>query len=323
MLPTRFILAAAVGIPLATGAALAQDYPERPITLIVPYGPGGGVSTNARALAPHLSEELGQEVVVEHREGGGGVNGFTMGANAEPDGYTLTMVSPAIAAAPLVIEGVEFSPEDFAYVGQVTFVPQFLVVGKNSEYETLDDLVSAMHEAPNEITAPEVVGWPSSAIAQTVFLSKAEAEAREVPGFEGGGERISSILGDHIDFAFLNLNEALPLYEAGEIRVLAVAAPERSDLMPDVPTFREQGYDVTTGVWRTVAAPDGTPEDVMNTLSEALRNALQQEDLAEDFEQVGLSIDYLTPEETREHILNEYQELQQVLADAGVELVNQ
>ncbi|RUT30088.1 tripartite tricarboxylate transporter substrate binding protein [Arsenicitalea aurantiaca] len=313
-------LAAGLAVSALATGAIAQDYPSRSITMIVPYGPGGGVGINARALAPHLGAALGQEVVVEHREGGGGVTGHTMGATAAPDGYTITMVSPGIAAAPLVIEGVAFTPEDYAYIGQVTFVPQFIVVSNESEYETLEDLIADLQARPGQVSAPQVTGWPSSAIAQTVFLSEADAQALEVPGFGGGGDRISAILGNHIDFAFMNLNEAQPLYEAGQARVLAVAAPERVEAMPDVPTFEELGYAVNTGVWRSIAVPAGTPQEIRNILEAALEEAMASPELAADFEQVGLSIDYLDAEATQALVMEEYEGLRQVLIDAGVEL---
>lgn len=312
-----------VGLMVVAGTmslpALGQDdYPNRPITIIVPYGAGGGVSINARALAPHLAEALGQEVTVENRTGAGGVTGHTIGATAEPDGYTLTMVSPGIVAAPLLIEGVQFTPEDFAYIGQVTFVPNFLAVNADSPYETLDDLVTYMQENPGDLAVGRTNGWPSSDVAMAAFLNAADVEANVITGQQGGADKLSGVLGGHLDILMGNINEVLPQAEAGELRVLAAAALQRSPELPDVPTFTELGYPVTTGVWRTLAAPQGTPQEILDTLNTALQEALEMPALAEDFEQAALTIDYLSPEETQDLVLTQYEDLSQMFSDMGM-----
>lgn len=312
------ILGLAAAPLLMAGAVSAQDYPTRPVTIIVPYGPGGGVDINTRSLAPHLGEALGQEVVVENRTGGGGVTGHTMGAKARADGYTLTMVSPGIVNAPWLVEGVGFTPEEYAYIGQVTFVPNFLIVNADSPYQTVDDLLDAMKDNPGDIAAGQVNGWPSSAVAQAVFLARADVDAKMVPGYGGGADKMTGILGNHIDFAFVNVNEALPQAEAGKIRVLAAAADERSPYFPDVPTFNELGHDVSVGVWRTLAAPAGTPQEILDKLNAALQEALASPELKEDFEKVALTIDYLSPEATEEKVMSEYKSLGELFTTMGM-----
>ncbi|MBV9785875.1 MAG: tripartite tricarboxylate transporter substrate binding protein [Acidisphaera sp.] len=298
---------AAAAASLAAATARADTYPDRPITMIVPFGPGGGVSINARALAPYLEKQLGQTIIIDNREGAGGIIGHTMGAFARPDGYTLTMVSPGITAAPWLVPNVRFTPDDYTYIGQVTFVPNMVVVNADSPWQGVKDLVAAMKADPGKIATGGISGWPSSTVAQALFLKAADVTAKVVPGFKGGADMISAVLGKHIDFGFVNLNEAMPLYEAHRIRILAVSAPARAAALPDVPTFREQGIDVTTGVWRSLAAPKGTPQPIIDRLSAALKAALADPALKQDFDKVELSVDYLDAEETRKRVLAEYQ----------------
>jgi len=306
-------------VGVASQPVAAADYPSRPVTIVVPYGPGGGVGINTRALAPHLEKALGQKVLVVHRTGAGGVTGHTIGAFAKPDGYTLTMVSTGIAAAPWLVPGVKFTPEDYAYIGQVSFVPNFLIVAKDSPYKTVSDLVAAMKKAPGEFPAGMTNGWPSSTIAQVMFLDQAGVEAKVVPGFKGGASKMAALLGHHISFSFNNVNEVLPqVGEGGKIRVLAACALERSPFLPDVPTFKELGMNVTLGVWRTLAAPKDTPQEILDTLNAALVKALNTPELKADFKKVGLTVDYLNPQDTRELVMQQYQDLGRLFTKLGI-----
>ncbi len=153
--------------------------------IIVPYGAGGGVSINARALAPYLEKTLGTRVLVENREGAGGITGHTAGAMAKPDGYTLTMVSPAICASPWLVPNVRFTPESFAYIGQVSFVPNMLVVSADSKFQTLKDLVDAMRAAPDTISTGMEAGWPSSTVADAGVSGGRQGESEGGAGLQG------------------------------------------------------------------------------------------------------------------------------------------
>lgn len=284
----------------------------------MPYGPGGGVSINARALAPFLEKQLHQRIVIENREGAGGIVGHTEGAFAKPDGYTLTMVSPGICAAPWLVPNVRFTPADFAYIGQVTLVPNMLIVAENSPYKSLADLVEAMKAHPGQISTGALSGWPSSTVAQAIFFARAGVKAKVVPGFHGGAEMVTSVMGHHIDFGFANLNEVMPLYEAKRLRILALSSPKRSPALPDIPTFRDLGYDVAIGVWRTLAAPKATPQPILDTLSHALQQALADPGLKPAFAKLELSVDYLGPQETRQQVMAEYEEFGKLFTELGL-----
>jgi tripartite-type tricarboxylate transporter receptor subunit TctC len=300
----RQILLAA-GSALLTRQAMAAGYPMRPINLIVPYGPGGGVGINARALQPYLEKQLNQTI---------------LGAHARPDGYTLTMVTSSITAAPWLIPHVDYTPEDYSYIGQVTFVPNMLIVNADSPYHTLADLIAAMKQKPGELATGFESSWPSPDVAQAVFFARAGVKGKVVPGFGGGAERIASLLGNHLDFSFNNLNETLPLYQAQRIRVLAISGAIRVPDMPEVPTFRELGFDVAIGVWRTLAGPKGLPAPVVQTLTNALKTALQDPTLKTDFAKVGLSTDYLDPDATRALVMREYAALGKLFTELGINI---
>jgi len=303
---------------IARGTAQADTYPSRPITMIVPYGPGGGVSINARALLPYYEKTLGTRILVENRTGAGGITGITVAARAKPDGYTIIMIAPAVTAAPLLVPHVSFTPEDFAYIGQVSFVPNMLVVHADSPWKTLKELVATMQAKPDTVSTGMEASWPSSTICEAVFLARSGCKARLVPGFKGGAEKIAALLGHHLDFSVNNTQEVMPLYEAKKVRILAMAAPARSPLFPDVPTFRELGYDVDVGVWRTIAVPKDTPQPIQDKLSSALHQALQNPDLARDFKKVELTVDYLDPAATRKTVMAEYAEFDKLFTGLGM-----
>ena len=298
----------------------AQGYPTRPVTIIVPYGAGGGVSINTMALAPYLEKALGQKVLVEHRAGAGGVTGSTVGAFAKPDGYTLTMVSSGIAYAPWLTPGIKYSPESYAYIGQVSFVPNFLAVNAESPYKTLKDLVAAMKAKPGTLAVGKEQGWPSPDVALAIFSARAGVEAKLVTGYKGGAARLAALMGNHLNLSFNNVNELLPQVGHGKVRILAASAPARSAFIPDVPTFRELGYDVSVGVWRTLAAPKDTPKPVLDVLRKALKEALAMPGVAEDFKKVGLTVDYLDAEATQKLIHSEYVDSGKLFTELGINI---
>jgi tripartite-type tricarboxylate transporter receptor subunit TctC len=310
----------AVAVSYSVLPAAAQSFPGRPVTIIVPYGAGGGVSINTMALAPYLEKVLGQKVLVEHRAGAGGVTGSTLGAFAKPDGYTLTMVSSGIAYAPWLTPGIKYSPESYAYIGQVSFVPNFLAVNAESPYKTLKDLVAAMKAKPGTLAVGKEQGWPSPDVALAIFSARAGVKAKLVSGYKGGAARLAALMGNHLDLSFNNVNELLPQVGGDKVRILAASAPERSKFIPDVPTFRELGYDVSVGVWRTLAAPKDTPKPVLDVLRKALKEALGMPGIAEDFKKVGLTIDYLDADATKKLIHSEYEEAGKLFTELGINL---
>lgn len=309
-----------IAICLISSASFAEDYPSHPVTIIVPFGAGGGVDVNTRALAPYFEKYLGEKVIVENRGGGGGITGHTLGAMAKPDGYTLTMVSTGICSGPWLIKGVRFNPESYEYVGQVSFIPNFLVVNIESPWKTLGEFVADAKAHPDKLSIPYMDGWTSSDIADAIFTHQAGIKTKVVPGFKSGAADMASVLGGHTDYSFNNTSEVLPHAAAGTIRVLAVAAPKRSPFLPDVPTLTELGYDDSVGVFRALAAPKGTPKPIMDKLNKALKSALEDPNLPTSFKKVGLTVDYLGSEDTKKFIMSQYEQFGDVFKKMGIAL---
>jgi tripartite-type tricarboxylate transporter receptor subunit TctC len=318
-LSTLVVIFAVVGLVLLFSSfSFADEYPSRPVTIIVPFGAGGGVDINTRALAPFLEKELGEKIIIENRGGGGGITGHTLGAMAKPDGYMLTMVSTGICSGPWLIKDIRFSPESYEYIGQVSFIPNFLVVRADKPWKNLKEFVDHAKANPNKLSIPYMDGWTSSDIADAIFTHLAGIETKVVGGFKSGAADIASVLGGHTDYSFNNTSEVMPHAAAGTIRILAVAAPRRSPFFPDVPTLKELGYDDSVGVFRTLAAPKGTPKPILEKLSKALKAAMENPDLPKDFKKVGLTEDYLGPKDAEAFIMSQYEQFGKQFKSMGI-----
>lgn len=284
------------------------DYPKHPVTIIVPYAAGGGVDQTARALAPILKKNLGQDVVVSDIDGAGGVTGTTKAAQSKPDGYTLFFDSPGIVDAPWTVKGVTFGPKSFEYIGQVTFIPDYLVVAADSPFKTLDQLISYAKAHPGKLKAPFLAGWPSTDVMKVTFEHEAGIKFKTINGFTGGPDELQSVLAGRTDVSFNNTGEIRSDVEAGKVRILATSAPTRSKAFPKIPTFKEQGYNVEVGVWQGLAAPSGTPKPVLNTLSSALEKSVKDPDLRTAFKKIGITVDYLGTAATTKKINKQYKD---------------
>lgn len=297
------------------GGEPEADFPTRQITVIVPYGAGGGVDINARALTPYLEEELGVTVTVENRTGAGGLTGHTMGSTAEPDGYTLTFVSPGIIGAPLTTENAGHGPTDFEFIGQVTEVPNFVTVHEDSPFTTVGELIDYANANPGELVTGRS-GFTSKGIAGELFRYEAGIEVEMTEGWEGGAELMAALLAGDVNYIMADSNE---LASRDDLRPLCASAAERSQLLSEVPTCAEEGLTrVTQGVWRGLAAPQGTPEEIVQVLSEALVAALDSAELQSDFETAGLTIDYLDGSAFLERVEAETEVLTEVFSELGV-----
>lgn len=327
--PARRARLLGAGLVLTLAATACSDngggddpeagYPTRAITIIVPFGAGGGVDINARAVAPYLEEELDVTVTVENRTGAGGLTGHTMGSTAAPDGYTLTFVSPGIIGAPLTTEGAGHGPTDFEFIGQVTEVPNFVTVRADSEWTTIGELVDYANANPGELVTGRS-GFTSKGIAGELFRHEADIEVEMTEGWEGGAELMAAIIAGDVDYIMTDSNE---LASRDDLLPLCASASERSEALPDVPTCSEEGLDrVTQGVWRGLAAPQGTPEEITQVVSDALVAALDSAELQADFQTAGLTIDHLDSAAFLERVEFETGVLTEVFDELGV-LVSQ
>lgn len=272
------ILAAGMLVVGTTGAALAE-YPERPITLIVPWGAGGGTDATGRILAQLMEEELGQPINVVNRTGGGSVIGHTEIANAEPDGYTLGIITTELSmfhwmgSAPITYE-------DYTLIGLYNADPSAVVVKASSPYSDMEDLAEAIK---NDASSIKAGGANMGGVNHLAYVSLVNDlggnDAFWVPT-EGAAPALQLLTSGAIDVAVVQLPEAEGLIDAGELRPLAVLGSERDPARPDVPTINESvGIEFGISGWRGLAGPDGLPEDV----TEKLRSTMEEVVSSQEF----------------------------------------
>lgn len=259
--------------------ALAQDYPRRPITLIVPFVAGGSSDIFARAIAQRLEKKIGQSVVIENRGGASGAIGTAAAAKAAPDGYTILLGhTTALTVLPHLRKDLGYVPErDFKPVTLIGAVPQVLVVHPTVA-RTLDEFIKRAKAEPGKLNyASGGVATPPH-LAAELFKQQAHVDIVHVP-FNGSAPATNALLGGHVHAAFQNVDSILPHIKAGKVVPLAVAAEKRSPHLPDVPTFEEAGIPgVVNKTWFGLVAPAGVPGHVLNLLRDKSRAIVESED---------------------------------------------
>ena len=284
------ILAVSVMFVLSAGIALAE-YPERPITYTIPFNPGGESDITARFQEPLLEKALGVEVTVNHKPGGGGAVAWSeFQRTAKPDGYQVIGVNiPHIIGGPLLRKASGYETDGFDVVMWFHFTPNALIVRADSPFKTLKDFIDYAKANPKVIT----VGGSGTFSANHLELLRLEREAgiklTYIP-HTGTGPLVPAILGGHLS-ALMNYS-MLPVQQGDKVRVLAVASEKRVPALPDAPTFKEQGYDIVGGAFRGVAAPKGTPKDVIAKLADAYSQANKK--IAERQLPMGFVMTYAT-----------------------------
>jgi len=287
-----------------------DDYPNKSITLIVPFASGGGTDAVARAVGNELSSELGVDVIIENREGGQGANGMNEGLNAEPDGYTLTIVTREAVSLPL-LGTAPFETSEFNYVANVESDPAVLVVPEDSKYETLDDLTEEIKQNPGDLIFAASV-MPNYYAIQ--YSEEADLDFITSP-YDGAAPAIKDLLGGRADFGLYNPAEVESQVLGEELKPLAVMGDERVDLegFEDTPTFEEEGLDIQSGSYRGIGVPSDTPQEVIETLEEAIKNITEDSEFIEFMDDSYLTIDYLNSEDFTEKVEEDEVELEPII----------
>ncbi len=259
------------------GATAAwAEWPERSITIVVPFAAGGNTDSIARITAEWLTKRLKQTVIVDNKPGANGAIAAEYVARAQGDGYTLFMATlPQMAILPH-LQKVRYDPiRSFLPVSIIATNPFALAVANNVPANTLADIVKLAKAKPGEIAYASAGNGSVSHLSIALFLQRAGIKMNHIP-YKGGAPAISDVLGGQVPMYFGNLAEIIPQYKSGKFKVMAVSSDKRVNQMPDVPTIAEQGYaGFSTYTWNAVAAPAGTPKEVINALSKAIRSAPQ------------------------------------------------
>jgi tripartite-type tricarboxylate transporter receptor subunit TctC len=263
------------------GTAMAQDYPTRPITLIVPFPPGGGNDAMARIIADKLSVSLGQQIVVDNRGGAGGVIGSRAAAKAAPDGYTLLLghtgtmgINPSLYANP----GYDIH-KDFAAVGLIAVMPMAFMTQPASPYKSVADLIAAAQKEPGRINIGSSPKGTGSHLCAELFMAAAGVKMNLIP-YKGTAQSITDLVGGHVAVACNIIPPAFGNLKAGTLRAIAVTSAKRSSHFPDVPTVAESGLPgFESDLYYGLLAPAGTPRPIVERLNRELRAALSQQDV--------------------------------------------
>ncbi|WP_423458709.1 Bug family tripartite tricarboxylate transporter substrate binding protein [Ottowia sp. VDI28] len=255
----------------ASGTAFAQaDYPNRPIRLIVPFAPSGGVDTLARLMGEHLARRLGQPLVIDNRPGAGTTIGSVAVARAAPDGYTLLMASSSFTAATGLYPSLPYRVEkDFAPVALLANSPVVLAVNPKVKAANLAEIIQAAKDAPGKFTSATYGNGSAPHLVSELFQQMTGTKFLNVP-YKGGGPAVLSTLTGETDLLFPTILPVRAHVASGKLRVLAIGSAKPTPLMPGVPTFKEQGVDLVTGTWFGVVAPAKTPPAIIERLNKEI-----------------------------------------------------
>ena len=293
----RLMLTLALSIAALAGTPAQAAWPDKPVTIVVPFPPGGSTDTLARVLTGPLQTAFGQSFVVDNRAGATGTIGAGQVKRAAPDGYTLLVSSLGpFVIAPHLIKSMPYDAlKDFDLLTVAVRAPNVLVVPASSPLKTVADVIAAAKKDPGKLTFASSGNGSSDHLTAELFWLQSGTSGTHVP-YKGGAPAIQDLLGGQVDASFQNVNAVLQHIAAGKLRAVAVTGDKRSAVLPDVPTLSESGVKgVDVYSWQGIAAPKGLPADVKTKLHAALVAALNDPQIKADFAKVGVEVVANTP----------------------------
>ncbi|SPA51746.1 tripartite tricarboxylate transporter substrate binding protein [Cupriavidus taiwanensis] len=321
---SRIMRAAMAGVLAATALSSAAQAPyptQKPVTLVVPFAPGGGNDILARAIAPKMGQLLGQTIVIENKPGAGGNLGADYVAHAAPDGYTLVIASSQITMNPFLGMKIPFQVErDFEPVGRIASVPIMLVANPDQPFRTLQEFIQYTRANPGKLSYSSPGPGTPQHLAGEVFAKLNKTELLHVP-YRGTGPSITDLMGGQVQISFATFASSIQFVRAGKLRALGIAGKKRSALMPELPTFAEAGiagYDAE--LWYSLLAPARTPRAVVDKVNAALVAALKSPDVAGQLAKQGFEPQASTPDELKAYIGKEMSRWQRVIQDNNIKV---
>lgn len=307
---------------IASSLGHCQSYPSKPIRIVVPFVPGGNIDITARTIAPGLAEALGQPVIVENRSGAGGRIGSTMVAKSAPDGYTVLLGAPGtLVSQPVFHDDIEYQPlRDFVFTSLISLVSSALIVHPSMPVRSVKEMIAFAKARPGDLLMGSAGQGSGTHLMGELFQSMAQVKFTHVP-YKGGAAASVAILSGQVHLAFDQVSSSGPFIKAGRLRALAVTTPQRSKLLPHVPTIDEsglKGYDYST--WTTLAIPAATPREAVQKLRDAVDAVIAQPRTREAFEKLGGEVVPNSAEEFTRRFKQDYARWVRVRKETGIRI---
>jgi len=314
----RAALAALLAAPVV---AFGQAYPSKPVTIIVPYPPGGLIDLVARIIQPRMQAELGQNVVLDNRSGAGGNVGAEVVVKAAPDGYTLLLGNPSLGISPSLYEKLSYQPlTDLAYIGQYGKVPNILTVHPSLPVKNVKELIAYLKERPGKLNYGSPGFGTSPQLSVELFKSMTDTFIVHIP-FRGSGPATAAFFANEIQMMFDNLPPQVANIQSGKARALAVSSLKRTEVFPDVPTLDEsglKGFEVTS--WFGLNAPGKTSPEVVARLNQALNRVTSDPEVRKQLVSRGAEVIQGTPAQYRDFVAKEIEKWAPVVKRAGIKV---
>ena len=316
-IPSRWMFAAALLLAL-TPLALAADYPDRPVRLIIPFPPGGSNDVVGRLVAQQLTAKLGQQVYVDNRGGAGGTIGTEACATAAPDGYTICVISIAHAVNPALYT-LKYDPiKSFTPISIFATGPNVLVVNPTSPIKSVKDLLALAKEKPGELNYASAGVGSFQHLGAELFKLQAKVNLVHVP-YKGGGPAMQDVIAGHVKIMFSSLVQTTPFIKSGQLIALGTGGAKRSPVLPDVPTIAEAGVPgYTADNWWGLAAPAGLPKPITDKLYTATQAALKSPELQAAFDREGAATVEMTPAQFADYIKTEIDKWGHVVKEGNI-----
>ena len=303
-------------------SALAQNYPTRPVTMMVPYAAGGPTDTVARVMALAMTKPLGQTVVVENRPSAGGIIAPEVVKNAKPDGYTILIHHIGMSTIPALYRNLRFNPiDDFEPIGLINDVPMTLIARQNFPAKDFKEFLAYVKAHKDKVTYANAGIGAASHLCGMLFMSAIQTDVLTVP-YKGTAPAMNDLLGGQVDFMCDQTTNTTAQIKGGKVKVYAVTSRKRVSSLPDIPTLDElglKGFDV--GIWHALYAPKGTPKAVIDKLAHALQEGLKDETVKKRFADLGaeaVPLDKATPAALAAHLKAEINKWGPIIKKAGV-----
>ena len=314
-----FILITALCNLLYAGvSAAASDYPTRPVRVVVPYAPGGGLDVVGRPLLKKLSEALQQQFILENRPGAGTTIGSAHVAKATPDGYTLLLTLRALSISPSIYKTLPFDPEkDLEPISLITRSGDILCVHPSVPVHNLKQLIAYGRKHAGKLNYSSSGTGSDLHLTVAMFQEVAGIRMTHIP-FGGGGPALTALMSGHVDAMLVPGSFGLPFIKAGKVRPLAIDEPSRSSNLPKVPTFKEEGFDEISGSWSALFAPKGTPREIVMKLNAEVGKALENSEMRSFYIERFLMPLAGTPETLAERLRNDVARWRKVVQNVGI-----